>query len=54
MRKNELVETCPCCGFEVDRDDIPYCSDPMALSFLGSGFTLFYNYLKYCIIILFI
>lgn len=26
----------------------------MALSFLGSGFTLFYNYLRYCIIILFI
>ena len=48
------VDTCPCCGFEVDRDQIPYCSDPMALSFLGSGFTLFYNYLRYCILILFI
>ncbi|CAD8147563.1 unnamed protein product [Paramecium octaurelia] len=52
--KTLAVETCPCCGFEVDREDIPFCSDPMALSFLGSGFTLFYNYLKYCIIILFI
>ena len=54
-KNNEItVQTCPCCGFEVDREDIPYCSDPMALSFLGSGFTLFYNYLKFCIIILFI
>ncbi|CAD8055184.1 unnamed protein product [Paramecium primaurelia] len=52
--KTLQIETCPCCGFEVDREDIPYCSDPMALSFLGSGFTLFYNYLRYCIIILFI
>ncbi|CAD8048026.1 unnamed protein product [Paramecium sonneborni] len=52
--KTLSVETCPCCGFEVDREQIPYCSDPMALSFLGSGFTLFYNYLRYCILILFI
>ncbi|CAD8069040.1 unnamed protein product [Paramecium sonneborni] len=52
--KTLSIETCPCCGFEVDREDIPFCSDPMALSFLGSGFALFYNYLKYCIIILFI
>ncbi|CAK64341.1 unnamed protein product (macronuclear) [Paramecium tetraurelia] len=54
FNKTTNVETCPCCGFEVERDEIPYCSNPMALSFLGSGFTLFYNYLKYCIIILFI
>ncbi|CAD8136214.1 unnamed protein product [Paramecium pentaurelia] len=52
--KTLSVDTCPCCGFEVDREEIPYCSNPMALSFLGSGFTLFYNYLKYCILILFI
>jgi hypothetical protein len=51
---HEERETCPCCGYEVDRDDIPYFSSVMKLGFLGSGFPLFYNFIIYCIFILFI
>lgn len=48
-----LAEACPCCGYEVDRELIPYFASPMELNFLGSGFPLFYNFIVYCIFILF-
>ncbi|CAD8205212.1 unnamed protein product [Paramecium pentaurelia] len=45
-------ETCPCCGFEIERKEIPYCDDIKSLKFLGAGFPLFYNFLKFCILLL--
>lgn len=47
-----LAETCPCCGFEIERKIIGYWEPPNSLSFLGSGFPLFYNFMKFCILIL--
>ena len=46
-------ETCACCGYEVDREEIPLFADVMELGFLGSGFPLFYNFIIYCILLLF-
>lgn len=32
--------------------DLPYDCDPIEMKFLGSGFPLFYMFIKYCIFIL--
>ena len=47
------MKTCECCGYEIDRDDIPLNANIMELGFLGPGFPLFYNFIIYCIFILF-
>ncbi|CAD8115777.1 unnamed protein product [Paramecium sonneborni] len=44
--------TCPCCGYSVERMDLQYDCDPIEMKFLGSGFPLFYMFIKYCIFIL--
>jgi hypothetical protein len=54
MENDPERETCPCCGYEIDREDIDYFSSVRELGFLGSGFPLFYNFIIYCIFILFI
>lgn len=37
---------------EITKVQIPYGEDVKELSYLGSGFPLFYNYLKFCILML--
>ena len=52
--KELVVTICPCCGYEVERLDLNFFGSVDQLSFLGAGFPLFYNYVKYCIMILFL
>jgi hypothetical protein len=44
---------CPCCGYEIDRNDIDLCSDIDRFNFLGSGVPMFYNFFLYAIFMLF-
>jgi hypothetical protein len=37
----------------VDREELPIMTDIMELGFLGSGFPLFYNFIIFCILLLF-
>ena len=61
-KPNEPV--CPCCGYEIVKKNIfkqfiqerlpmHYRKNgPMELKFLGSGYPMFYNFIKYCIYLL--
>jgi hypothetical protein len=51
---DENDEVCPCCGYEVERRELNLCDDVKKLNFLGSGLPLFYNYVVFCIFILFV
>ena len=44
---------CVCCGYVIDRTPLKYTVDTQQLNFLGSGYPLFYNFIIYCIFILF-
>lgn len=48
-----LANYCACCGYQIQKNLLDLCESPMQLSFLGSGFPLFYNFIIYCIFILF-
>ncbi|EGR32359.1 protein kinase domain protein [Ichthyophthirius multifiliis] len=51
--KSDLIQDiCQCCGYEIQRQAIGLNVDLIELGFLGSGFPLFYNYLKNCIAML--
>jgi len=43
---------CPCCGFQIEKEELGLLCDPRDFKFLGSGFPLLYNWVKYCILIL--
>ncbi|KAL4466070.1 hypothetical protein ABPG74_004307 [Tetrahymena malaccensis] len=49
----EPKEFCRCCGYVVERKQLPFSIDPQQLNFLGSGYPLFYNFIIYCIFMLF-
>ncbi|KAL4485796.1 hypothetical protein ABPG72_012336 [Tetrahymena utriculariae] len=49
----EPKELCRCCGYVVERKQLPFSIDPQQLNFLGSGYPLFYNFIIYCIFMLF-
>jgi hypothetical protein len=60
--EGEEYHYCPCCGYQIERDDIEYNCDPIKMGYLyfivhmnlsGSGFPLFYSFIKFCIFILF-
>lgn len=44
---------CVCCGYVIDRTPLKFTVDTQSLNFLGSGYPLFYNFIIYCIFILF-
>jgi len=48
-----MQPVCECCGYELERKKVGLNVDIMDLGFLGSGFPLFYNYIKYCCLMLF-
>lgn len=48
----ETKKTCRCCGYQIERENLPISCNLDELKFLGSGFPLFYNYIKYCLLIL--
>ncbi|KAL4460029.1 hypothetical protein ABPG74_003555 [Tetrahymena malaccensis] len=45
-------EICPCCGFQLNKTQINMMDKSMLLSFLGSGYPLFFSFAKYCTYIL--
>ena len=53
LEKSDIsTKICPCCGFQIDREEISIFASPMKLEYLGAGYPLFYNWLKCCIILL--
>ncbi|EAS02885.2 kinase domain protein (macronuclear) [Tetrahymena thermophila SB210] len=51
-QQEEIFEVCPCCDYQIDKNIISLREQVDTLSFLGSGYPLFFHYMKYCIIIL--
>ncbi|EAR91343.2 phage head-tail family protein, putative (macronuclear) [Tetrahymena thermophila SB210] len=49
-----INEKCDCCGRSVDREILNLNSDITKLSYLGSGFPMFFQFLKFCIFFLLI
>ena len=43
---------CPCCSYRIEREPIGICDSEINLDFLGAGYPLFYNWMRYCIYIL--
>lgn len=39
---------CDCCGNIIDREILGICCDTDKLAFLGPGYPLFFNFMKYC------
>lgn len=52
MKENEEYEVCPCCMIHVEKRKIELSEDPIVLSFLGSGYPLYFNFIRYSIIII--
>ena len=50
---NQTIDVCDCCGYPAENQLIPLCSSSKELLFLGSGFPLFFNFIKYGIGLLF-
>lgn len=50
--KNKINEKCDCCARDVDRDVLVWNSDIMKLSYLGSGFPMFFSFLNLTILLL--
>lgn len=47
-----VYEMCPCCNSQIEKDNLSIKDDPLKLLFLGSGYPLFFDFLKFCIYIL--
>jgi hypothetical protein len=45
-------EACPCCMGYIEKEPVGYCENSKELAFLGEGFPLFYNFLKFCMVML--
>lgn len=45
---NREPTQCPCCNYQIEREEIPYMADISKINFLGSGFVCFYNFIIYC------
>lgn len=52
-RKNSVF-ICRCCYLPINKEDPPLCAHSKELEFLGFGFPLFYQFLKMCILLLFL
>ncbi|KAL4444843.1 hypothetical protein ABPG74_016051 [Tetrahymena malaccensis] len=51
--EKKMQEVCECCGYELKRKEIGLNVDTMELGFMGAGFPLYFNYIKYCCLMLF-
>ncbi len=51
--EEQAINVCDCCGYPAENQLIPLCSSSKELVFLGSGFPLFFNFIKYSIGLLF-
>lgn len=50
----DAVDVCDCCGYPIENQLIPLSISPKDLVFLGPGFPLFFNFMKYGIGVLLI
>ena len=41
------------CIINKEKIDFPLCANTIDFSYLGSGYPLYFNFIKYCVIILF-
>lgn len=46
------MEACPCCYGYIEKEQVGYCQNTRELAFLGEGFPLFFNFLRYCLVML--
>lgn len=46
------LTACPCCGFKIHRKKLSLWCDISEFSFLGSGYPLFFIFIKYCLYLL--
>lgn len=53
QQKREAVDVCDCCGYPVENSQVPLCCHPKELLFLGTGFPLFFEFMKTAIGMLF-
>ncbi|KRX08918.1 hypothetical protein PPERSA_09022 [Pseudocohnilembus persalinus] len=51
-RSAQYPTICKCCGFQREQIDISVFDENMKLGFLGSGYPLFYNWVKFSILLL--
>jgi len=52
QKKNTHPETCPCCELPLDGEKIPLKADLSELYHLGSGYPLYFQFIKYSIALL--
>ncbi|CAD8158550.1 unnamed protein product [Paramecium pentaurelia] len=50
-KEGETVNICPCCKQQIEKTQIDFQRDEMAFSFLGSGYPLYFNFIKCCLMI---
>ncbi|CAK77359.1 unnamed protein product (macronuclear) [Paramecium tetraurelia] len=50
-KEGETVNICPCCKQQIHKTQIDLQRDEMAFSFLGSGYPLYFNFIKCCLMI---
>jgi hypothetical protein len=51
-RKDGCIEACPCCMGYIEKAHVGYCENTKELAFLGEGFPLFYNFIKFGMVML--
>lgn len=51
-QKGKINEKCDCCARDVDREVLNLKSDIKKFSYLGSGFPMFFSFLKLCVFLL--
>ncbi|EGR32796.1 hypothetical protein IMG5_070780 [Ichthyophthirius multifiliis] len=47
--QDQITELCPCCNFEINKRSIKICENTSKFTFLGSGYPLFFSYIKCCL-----
>ncbi|KAL4487142.1 hypothetical protein ABPG72_001594 [Tetrahymena utriculariae] len=50
----ETYEICPCCDNQIEKQSLNLFDDPIKLLFLGSGYPLYFDFIKQCIYIMII
>jgi hypothetical protein len=48
------AERCDCCSYVINRKELSVFCDTTEFSFLGSGYPLFFNFIKFCVLVLFL
>ena len=51
-KKDKELKICVCCGRKIERSQFSLKCKPLDLAYLGSGYPLYFYYLKFCALIL--